>query len=83
MAPNDCTIFFETTRGGRGHSDFAKSTLKSFVAGYTSEDKPSYHPGDPSPAASLKLIDKVKQLVLGILFVFVHLVAFYYFTVKK
>eukprot|EP00924_Labyrinthula_sp_SR-Ha-C_P014933 snap_masked-scaffold_9-processed-gene-2.29-mRNA-1 protein AED:1.00 eAED:1.00 QI:0/-1/0/0/-1/1/1/0/128 len=78
----DCSHFFNTTRGGLGHSDMARMKMKSFVIGYLTEKQPSFAAGELEPAKGIKCIDVFKNVILGLGFVLGHVVVFLLATRK-
>lgn len=76
-APLDCSMYFETTRNGRGHSKDAEKLLKSFILGYIGEFEPNSEAG-ALLKSSTSISDKFKNLGGFIIFLLIHVYFFYY-----
>mmetsp|Transcript_16572 Transcript_16572/g.20102 ORF Transcript_16572/g.20102 Transcript_16572/m.20102 type:complete len:147 (+) Transcript_16572:146-586(+) len=76
MAPKNCSMFFNTIRGGIGHSDQAINLLRMYVVGFTSDTKPNYE------VLSVKRgreVGNMQQLAMIALFIVLHVFLFWKF----
>lgn len=91
LAPTDCAMFFDTTKGGAGHSSRARALMKGYIVGYIAKEAPTYPIGTLRPSTSIWNVSKLdknqlqgfgKQFALvGFLFS-IHALIFYLATMR-
>lgn len=82
LPPKDCSMYFETTRQGQGHSKKARKLLTKYVVGYITKEKPSYNIGTLPNLINKSYFTLIRDGVGFILFLVVHLFVFYIVTNK-
>lgn len=77
--PEDCSKFFDTTRGGQGHSDMARKVLGAFLEGHLGEVAPSIGPGERKKNQRT-VLQTVKELFFLLCVFLAHAAVFYLVT---
>ena len=80
--PEDCSKFFDTTRGGQGHSDMARKVLAAFLEGHVGEDPPSIGAGERKKDKR-SCVQTFKELLLLLCVIVVHAIVFYLVTSRN
>lgn len=78
--PIDCSMYFDTTRNGQGHTEKARNIMKSFIVGYIGNEKPKIEIGSLPKASTTTCLSKIQNMILFLFFIIFHLIIFYFAT---